>query len=597
MRQFFRSIKSLSRLYHNLTGGQVIYKKLLENNVKDVFGITGGAVMPLMDAFSERKINYYMNTHEQSAGHAATAYAKSTGCKKPGISIVTSGPGLTNSVTALTDATNDSTPLILFSGNVPLSAIGTNAFQECPSTEITKSITKWSYRVKSVEEIPQVIDEAFRISLKGKPGAVHIDLPKCIISETFDIKKQAEEIYWAIENDEVDLTKQKQYDNKKVSELIRNSARPVLLVGQGCNNYSEELRNFANNSNIPVTTTIHAMGVFDETSPRSLEFLGMHGNVAANYAIQNADLIIALGTRFDDRITGCIEKYAPEAFKAYKAGKGGIIHVNKNKKELGSVVASNYNFNMDCGDFLKGLTPMISLRKGWFSKINKWKKDYPFQFNKLKSELNTQEVLSAFNKYFIERKLDNYIVTTGVGNHQMMAAQFIKWRHPCSFISSGSLGVMGVGLPYAIGCQIANPDKLVIDIDGDGSFNQTLSELKTIQNYDLPIKIAIMNDNCYSMVRAWEKLFFDERYVATDLIKNPNYVKLAESYGIKAIRCNNRKFLDYHIEEFLTYPGPILCDFRVKSDLCLPLIPPGGALHEMIKFNDKIVLDKTLPPS
>jgi len=578
--------------YNGLTGGQVIYRKLLENNVNDVFFYTGGAVMPLIDAFYEGDINYYINTHEQSGGHSATGYAKTTG--KPGISIVTSGPGLTNSITALTDANNDSTPLILFSGNVPLNAIGTNAFQECPATEITKPITKWSYLVKDIKELPDVVDEAFRISLKDKPGAVHIDLPKCITAKKFDLDNYNEKKF-VVENELKDFGISN-LEAKLLSEKINRSKRPVILVGQGCNNYSEQLRIFAIKANIPVTTTIHAMGIFDEVHELSLEFLGMHGNVAANYAIQNADLIIALGTRFDDRITGNVQSYAPEAFKAYKEDRGGIIHVNKNRQEIGNIIDSHFNIVGDCGDFLNMIMPKYVNRKIWLKKINKWKIDNPFKFNLDESKMNTQEVINEFNNQLINR--DNYIVTTGVGNHQMMAAQFIKWRYPKSFISSGSLGVMGVGLPYAIGCQIANPDKLIIDIDGDGSFNHTLSELKTVQNYNLPIKIAIMNDSNLSMVRAWEELFFDENYIATDLNKNPDYTSLAKSFGIKAIKCDKRENLKSTIEYFLNYEEAILCDFRVESNLCLPLVSPGSALDDIIKFGDeKIKINTDLPPS
>lgn len=579
------------RMYHNLSGGKVIYKKLLEHNVKDVFMYTGGAVMPLIDAFYKGDINYYLNTHEQSGGHAATGYAKSTG--KPGISIVTSGPGLTNSVTALTDATNDSTPFILFSGNVPLSSVGTNAFQECPSTEITKPVTKWSYCVQDVQELPDVVDEAFKVSTNGKPGSVHIDLPKCITMKKFNSSNKKRFKY------ENKITKEKMMnmtDSHFISEVINNSKFPVLLVGQGCNNYSKELREFALAANIPVTTTIHAMGVFDETHDLSLEFLGMHGNVAANYAIQNADLIIALGTRFDDRITGAIEKYAPKAFQSFKEGTGGIIHVNKNENEIKSVINSHYNFQVDCGEFLKCVKPSYTRRDPWLKKINSWKDKNPFEYNKDKNHMSTQEVIDEINNYL--HNINNYIVTTGVGNHQMMSSQFIKWRHPKSFISSGSLGVMGVGLPYAIGAQIANPNKMVIDIDGDGSFNHTLSELKTVQNYNLPIKIAIMNDTNFSMVRAWEELFFNKQYTATDLNRNPDYAELAESFGIKGITCSNRKDLKDTIEEFLTYDKAIVCDFRVIPNLCLPLVSPGSGLDDMVLFNDKNIIMKTdLPPS
>jgi acetolactate synthase I/II/III large subunit len=601
----------LSR-FNKLTGGQVIYKKLMEHKVKNVFLYTGGAIMPVIDTFYDGPINYYINTHEQFAGHAATAYAKSTGNLKPGISICTSGPGLTNSITALTDATNDSTPLILFSGNVPLDAIGTNAFQECPATELTKPITKWSYMVKSTEELPQVVDEAFRISLDKKPGAVHIDLPKCITSAIYNynlqnksqnksqsqsqnqgqgqpkhffLPKQHKEFYHRPQKLDI-LTEEEAI---KISKLIWHAKYPVILAGQGANNYSEEIRNFAKKNNVPITTTIHALGIFDETNPLALEFLGMHGSTTANYAIQNADLIIAIGTRFDDRITGALEKFAPEAFKAFKAGRGGIIHVNKNEDEIRTIVKSHYNFNMDAGYFLKKMRHVIIPRKAWFDKISKWKETYPFQYTQHPHNLlKTQQVMEAFNRHFLKYKTKDYIITTGVGNHQMMAAQFIKWKYPSSFITSGSLGVMGTGLPYAIGCQIANPRKLIIDIDGDGSFNQSLSELKTLINYNLPIKIALINDRCFSMVRSWEELFYKEHYTATNLKENADYLHLAESYGIKALRCSNIKHLDYTIAEFLAHPGPILCDFRVEADLCLPLVPPGAGLHEMIKPGDPI---------
>lgn len=574
-----------------ITGAQIIYKKLLQHNVKDVFVYTGGAIMPLIDTFYKSKeINYYINTHEQSAGHAATGYAKSTG--KPGISIMTSGPGVTNSVTALTDATNDSTPFILFTGNVPLSAIGTNAFQECPATEITKPVTKWSYLVKDINDISDVVDEAFRVATSGKPGSVHIDIPKCVLNSKFNIR------YYNKKDFGNEITKPKKIvakDTNHIVKLLNKAKKPILLVGQGCNDYSEKLRSFAIKSNIPVTTTIHAMGVFDETHPLSLEFLGMHGNVAANYAIQDADLIIALGTRFDDRITGALDKYAPKAFKAFNEGKGGIVHVNKNNKEIGNIIDSHYNFHTDCGDFLDSINPHYRERDEWINLIKIWKTKYKFTYNKIEN-LKTQEVLSGINDHLLN--LENYMVTSGVGNHQMMASQFIKWRYPKSFMSSGSLGVMGTGLPYAIGCQIANPDKLVIDIDGDGSFNHTSSELKTVENYNLPIKIAIMNDGQFSMVRTWEKLFFNERYTATNLYKNPDYVKLAESYGIKGIRCDKREDLNKKINEFLSYDKAIVCEFKVDTDVCFPLVKPGCALDEIILPDSKNVnIGTSLPPN
>ena len=363
-----------------IIGSQIIYNKLIQNNVKDVFLYTGGAIMSLVDEFHKtNKINYYINTHEQSSGHAATGYAKSTG--KPGICIMTSGPGVTNSVTALTDATNDSTPLILLTGNVSLNNIGTNAFQECPATEITKPITKWSYLVKDICDLSDVIDEAFRVSTSGKPGSVHIDIPKCVLNNKYNYdfynKKQFNNI----------ILKPKKINKnnlKKIEDLISIADKPILLVGQGCNNYSEELRNFSIKSNIPVTTTIHAMGVFDETHNLSLEFLGMHGNIAANYSIQESDLIIALGTRFDDRITGQLSKYAPNAFQAFKENRGGIVHVNINDKEINKIIKSHYNFHSDCGKFLNEINPVYKKRKSWMNQIKNWKINNKFTYNKIK---------------------------------------------------------------------------------------------------------------------------------------------------------------------------------------------------------------------
>ena len=574
--------------YKHLTGANIVYKKLIENNVEKVFTYSGGAIMSLIDTLHSshnNKIKYYINTHEQSAGHAATAYGRLTG--KPGVCIMTSGPGVTNSVTPLTDATNDSTPLILITGNVSLDSIGTNAFQECPATEITKSITKWNYLVKNVHEIPSVIDEAFRVSTNGKPGSVHIDIPKCVLNHTYmfnyGVIKQRYKNY---ENPKINTRVSIHASLNKIIHLLNIAKRPLIIAGHGCNRAENiyKLKSFAFRGNIPVTTTIHGLGIFDEMNPLSLEFHGMHGSVAANYAIQEADLIIALGSRFDDRTTGNIKKYAPEAYKAFERNEGGIVHVNVNSKELSSATETHYNYHMDCGTFLDSVIPFFRARTEWFKKLKQWKQKYPFKYSG--GKLMTQDVISEINNYLLNKKVEDYIITTGVGNHQMMACQYIKWRYPRSLVTSGSLGVMGVGLPFAIGSQIAHPEKLVIDIDGDGSFNHTLSELKTVMNYGLPIKIAILNDTCLSMVNTWEKLFYEERYTATDLNKNPDYVKLAESYGIKSIYCDSKEDLESKIDEFLSYDDAILCEFKVKSDQCYPLVPPGAALNEMMLSND-----------
>tara|TARA_B100000925_G_scaffold291885_1_gene282170 strand:- start:6924 stop:8735 length:1812 start_codon:yes stop_codon:yes gene_type:complete len=590
-RRIFANNGILVRKCHTISGGEIIFNKLKEHRVTDVFLYSGGAIMPAVDAFYNKDIHYYINTHEQSLGHAATAYAKSSG--KPGICMVTSGPGITNMITPITDANNDSTPLIVFSGNVPKKAMGTLAFQECPATEITKPVTKWSYCVQDVNELSDVIDEAFAVSTTGKKGAVHIDLPKCITTA----KTTNSNLYTDFIYKHPDYSLGIDSDNlRKAMDLINNCEKRLIIAGQGCQDSYLKLREFAVRANIPVTTTIHGIGVFNEYHNLSLQFLGMHGNAAANFAVQNADLIINIGSRFDDRTTGNVEQYAPEAYKAYNEGRGGIIHVNINNDEINNNIKSHFNFNTTSDLFLDAVNSGIEKKNttAWISQIKKWESSYPFvakgtKNSYSKGEFNTQCALLAINTSLKNRK--DFIITTGVGNHQMWAAQFIKFKTPKSFISSGSLGVMGAGLPYSIGVQIANRDKLVIDIDGDGSFNHTLSELKTISNYNLPIKIAIMNDGKMSMVRAWEKLFFNERYTATDLFKNPDYCQLAESFGIKGIRCDSYDTLYEKVAFFLNYPGPILCDFKVQSELCYPLVKPGNALDDMFLYQNNDSLD------
>ena len=570
------------------TGGQIIYNKLIKNNVKDVFMYSGGAIMSLIDCFyNQNKINYYINTHEQNLGHSATGYARSTG--KPGICIVTSGPGITNMITPMLDAQNDSTPLIVFSGNVPLKAMGTTAFQEAPSTEITRPFTKWSYSVESIYELNKVLDYAFFISLHQKPGVVHIDLPKCIISDKvneFKIKQTNFELY-SLDDEQIE-SKSIEYKIKKIVDVINRAENPVFYVGQGCNNYSKELTNLVKKSNIPITTTIHAMGCFNETNPLSLKFLGMHGSVAANKSIQKSDCIIALGSRFDDRTTGNLDLYAPEAKKAFEKKTGGIIHCNINKKEINYVVDSHYNIQMDCGDFINRISPYIKFKRrdNWLKQIKKWKTKYPFNYIKT-NELLTQDVLIELNKQLYNKK--NYIFTSGVGNHQMMAAQYIDWKTPKSFISSGSLGVMGFGLPAAIGVAIANPDKQVIDIDGDGSFLMTMSDMKTAVQYDLKnLRIIILNNKKLGMVDTWEKLFYDNRITATDNSFCPSFYNVGKSFGLKTFKCNNKSSLKETLEKFIYTTGPVLCEFEVGSTECYPLVAPGKALDDMILYKDNL---------
>ena len=566
----------------SITGGEIIYNGLIKNKVKDVFMYSGGAIMPLVDAFYNGPINYYVNNHEQNCGHAATGYAKST--DKTGVFVVTSGPGITNSVTPLLDATNDSTPLVAFSGNVSLQSIGTNAFQEAPATEITKPVTKWSYCVKNIDELSDVVDEAFRVANDKKKGSVHIDLPKCIISDSIVMQQNKKLNSNNCSKDNFNKDEYLVDINylEETANLINSSKKPLLYVGKGCLNASSNLLKFVEKSNIPITTTLHAMGVIDEAHPLSLKMCGMHGSAYSNFAIQESDCIIALGSRFDDRTTGNLEYYAPNAIK------NGIIHVNIEPSEINKIVQSRYNYPIDCDEFLRLILPFIESkpRNNWIDKINNLKKKYPHKYIISKNnKIKTQQVLDKLNPYIRDQ---DAICTTGVGNHQMMSCQFIDWKFPKQIISSGSLGVMGVALPYAIGAQIANKDKTVVAIDGDSSFMMTFGDLKTVKEHNLPIKIFICNNSSQDMVRVWENLFFKDRITATKNEINPNFKELANSFGITSIYCDSLYGLESTISFAMDYNGPILCEIKTEPDYCFPLVAPGKALDDMILLDDSI---------
>jgi acetolactate synthase I/II/III large subunit len=607
----YRPNTTIMRLFSTKTGGQLIYDRLLFNGTKDVFMYSGGAVMPLIDAFYDSKIDYHIHTHEQNCGHAATGYARVS--NSPGIVVTTSGPGLTNCITPMLDAHNDSTPLIVLSGQVPLNVIGTLAFQECPATELTSTFTKWSYLLKDIHEIDDVIDYAFYKSMDKKKGVVHIDLPKCILSESIEYNKN--DIYDVYKKDSMidpniiysisthplrDKIKNSNYPRlshsfKKISNVIQNSNSPVLYIGQGCLQNADLLRILAKKANIPVTTTIHGMGIFDESDPLALQFIGMHGNPAANKAAQQADCIIAIGARFDDRTVGNIDKYAPIANE-----NNAIIHCNIEETEVNKTVQSHYYYVGECKDFLENIIDNIEYkdRSPWLDQINEWKNDYPFEYRK-DNNLRCEYILETLNHIISNR--DNVYFTTGVGNHQMQTAQYITWKYPNRFITSGSLGVMGFGLPSSIGVQLAKPGALVIDIDGDSSFMMTMSDLKTIKEHNLPIKIMIMNNHSQKMVEIWEKLFFEERYTATKNKCNPSFVDLAESFGIKGIYCNQKTEVESTLQEAIAYDGPVLCEFDIIGDECLPLMAPGKALDDLILYQEGGVKEgftkDMLPPS
>ena len=595
----FTKIKTCIRSYSSMSGASVIYHKLQEHKVRDVFMYSGGSIMPLIDQFQQGKINYYVNTHEQNCGHAATGYAKSSG--KTGVVITTSGPGLTNVVTPILDANTDSTPLVVLSGQVKQEFIGTGAFQEAPATEITKPITKWSYCLTDINDLPKVIDKAFHIANEGKKGAVHIDLPKCVLTSEINFRPVDEDY----NNDTVLLTRMymdynpytiddckersiKQLDTEepleRCLEAIENAERPILYVGQGCIKAQKELIEFIENTNIPITTTMHAKGIYDESNDLSLHWCGMHGSPAANYALQQADCIIGIGARFDDRTTGCPNKYAPVA-----KNKKSIINVNIEHTDFNKTVDTDINIHLDSTNFLNYLNTKINTNKltnDWNVQIQQLKYSHYFKYNEPDdNKINAQMAITAINEYCNKRAYNETIITTGVGNHQMMTYQFIDGDYPSKIFSSGSLGVMGAGLPYAVGAQIANPDKLVIDIDGDSSFMMTMSDMKTIIENKLPIKIAIMNDSKQMMVNIWEKLYFGERHIATENKSNPSFTELAEAFGFNTFRCSSKDNLQQVTNQFLSNHGPSLCEYVIEPEICLPLVGPGKALNEMILFD------------
>lgn len=551
------------------TGAEIIYDKLIANKVKNVFLYSGGSIMPLVDQFHKGKINYFVNTHEQNCGHAATGYAKSS--NKMGVVISTSGPGITNLVTPMLDAQTDGVPLLVLSGQVGTDFMGTGAFQEAPATEITKPVTKLSYCIKNVNEIPHMLDYGIKLIHEGRPGVVHLDLPKNVLVNSYHLKESQED-EWKPNLEDI-------YEEKKVkhaAEVINSSRKPIFFLGKGCSSNIIEL---VEKSLIPFTTTIHSKGIISEDHPLSLKWCGMHGSAAANLALQKADCIIGVGARFDDRTTGLLEKYAPKA--------NNIINVNIDPNSFGKTVRSNINITMDSSNFIKTIHPSLKnfiSSPEWIKELENLKEKNPFKFNIPENRrLNTPMVISTLDKMTIGKPT---IFTTGVGNHQMMTYQFIDGLYPGRIHSSGSLGVMGAGLPYAVGVQIANPGSLVIDIDGDSSFLMTMSDMKTIMENNLPIKIAIMNDNKQMMVNIWEKLFFEERYTATINKRNPDFCMLGESFGLKSFKCSNQNELPSIINQFLSYNGPAICDFTVGEEICLPLVKPGKALDDMIMFDD-----------
>ncbi|MDN5366439.1 MAG: acetolactate synthase large subunit [Thermacetogenium sp.] len=551
-----------------LTGAEIVIKALEYEGVEVVFGYPGGAVIPLYDKLYDSSLRHVLVRHEQGAAHAADGYARATG--KTGVVFATSGPGATNLVTGIATAYMDSVPLVAFTGQVVLSSIGRDSFQEADITGITLPIVKHSYLVRDVNQLAATIRAAFHLAGTGRRGPVLIDLPKDVTLA------QAEFSY----PPQVSFRGYRPYGDCDTSQIykaakaIGMSRKPVIYAGGGvvASEAAEELRELAETARIPVTTTLMGKGVFPEDHPLSLGMLGMHGTVYANYAISHCDLIIACGARFDDRVTGRLDTFAPQA---------KIIHIDIDPAEIGKNVRVHYPLNGDVKTILRELIPRIELpqTEEWIEQIARWKKEHPLSYRQEEGVIKPQYVIEKI----CELAGEEAIVTTEVGQNQMWAAQYYRVTRPRRFITSGGLGTMGYGLPAAVGAQIGCPDALIINISGDGSFQMNLQELATIVQCRLPVKIAILNNGYLGMVRQWQELFHNKRYSQTELIPVPDFVKLAEAYGIAGFRARRPEDVVPVLERGLAHPGPVLMDFVVdREENVYPMVPPGESITKMV---------------
>jgi acetolactate synthase I/II/III large subunit len=560
-----------------MTGAQAVVRALELEGVDWLFGMPGGTILPIYDAlFASKKLKHVLIRHEQVGGHAAEGYAHATG--KVGVCMGTSGPGSTNLVTPIADAYMDSVPLVVITANVSTQLIGTDAFQEADITGITMPVTKHNFLVTEPKDIPQVMWEAFHLARTGRPGPVHVDIPKDVLNMTIDFEyPQSVQIpgYMPKLKEEPRLA--------EAATLVRSSTRPVIYLGGGVRTGSAfaEVFEFCELVGAPVVTTLHGKGAFPETHPSCLGMFGMHGARYSNYTVQNADLLIALGARFDDRVTGKLSTFAPEA---------KIVHLDVDPAEISKLVTATVPLVGDMKELLPRLTAEVKKAfdergrpdlSAWWSKVNGWREKHPLRIR----QEGEKYILPQTAVHRIWQKCDGRaIVTTGVGEHQMWAAQFWKVSKPREFITSGGLGTMGVCLPFAIGIQLARPDALVVGIDGDGSFQMTLQDLATAAEHELPIKIFVLNNLFLGMVRQWQELFYDRRFSETPLADLPDLVKLAEAYKCLGLRARTLDELDPVIDQALAHKGgPCIVDIRVKrQEKVYPMVPAGAPLNDMI---------------
>jgi acetolactate synthase-1/2/3 large subunit len=561
-----------------MTGAQAVIRALELEDVEWLFGMPGGTILPIYDAlFSSKKLKHVLVRHEQVGGHAAEGFAHATG--KVGVCMGTSGPGSTNLVTAIADAYMDSVPLVAITANVSRPLIGTDAFQEADITGITMPITKHNYLVTDPSDIPRVMKEAFHLARTGRPGPVHVDIPKDVIQAELEFE-YPEKVHIPGYMPEV----KSEPRIGEAATLIRSSVRPCVYLGGGVKAAEAfaEVFEFCELVGAPIVTTLHGKGAFPETHPLCLRMFGMHGSRFANYTVQNSDLLIALGARFDDRVTGKLSTFAPEA---------KIVHVDVDPAEISKLVTATVPIVGDLKVILPRLAAEVRKRYqdhgkpdigAWWKRVNDWREKHPLRIQQEGEKYILPQ--TAVVRIWEKARDKNPIVTTGVGEHQMWAAQFWNVSRPREFITSGGLGTMGFCLPSAIGIQLGRPDATVIGIDGDGSFQMTLQDLATAVDLELPIKIFVLNNLFLGMVRQWQELFYDRRFSETPLTDRPDLVKLADAYGCLGLRARSLEELDGVIDQALAHKGgPCIVDIRVKrQEKVYPMVPAGAPLNDMI---------------
>ncbi|MDC1151241.1 acetolactate synthase 3 large subunit [Pelagibacteraceae bacterium] len=567
-----------------LSGAEIVFKSLEDQNVEFIFGYPGGAVLPIYDELKNHKsIKHILARHEQGAGHAAEGYARSSG--KPGVLLVTSGPGATNAVTALTDAYMDSVPVVCISGQVPTHLIGTDAFQECDTTGITRPCTKHNWLVKDVNDLAEIMHKAFEIATTGRPGPVLVDIPKDIQFNKGVYKSKKIKSSKNLNGSKLNKMDSKNLD--KFIEMMKNSSKPIFYSGGGVINSgpkaSELLRELVSLTGFPITSTLQGLGAYPGDDPQFLGMLGMHGTYEANNAMHDCDLMINIGARFDDRITGKIDEFSPKSKK---------IHIDIDPSSIGKNVKVDLAITSDVTDLLQNLIKRFKEKNKdfinsnkqkiskWWEQIDKWREKKSLNFINSKETIKPQHAVQRL--YELTKDQDTFI-TTEVGQHQMWAAQHYKFNKPNRWMTSGGLGTMGYGLPAAIGVQVAHPKKLVVDIAGEASILMNMQEISTAVQYRLPVKIFILNNEYMGMVRQWQELLHDKNYSESYTEALPDFVKLAEAYGAVGIRAKTPDELDEKIKEMINSDQPVIFDCLVdKQENCYPMIPSGKPHNQML---------------